>query len=58
MSCEYCEQSKNIKINDIYNHGHIWINLDSKTLYSIPNNRWQKTLAIEIKYCPMCGREL
>lgn len=54
MSCEYCHEDRDGCVVCLDYRGHLWIKHPNKLVLQFDKSRNE----FEIRYCPMCGREL
>ncbi len=54
MSCEYCHEDRDGCVACIDRRGHLFFKYPNKLVLSFDKSRTE----FEIRFCPMCGREL
>ena len=54
MSCEYCHEDRDGCVVCLDRRGHLWLKYPNKLVLQFDKSRNE----FEIRYCPMCGREL
>ncbi len=54
MSCEYCHEDRDGCVGCIDHRGHLFFKYPNKLVLSFDESRTE----FEIRFCPMCGREL